>query len=127
MMEKNASAVGDMTEAPATNPPSASTRQGILRRIATFLAVALCIGVFMRFMSGRLQQNTGPAGFRQGVLQGALMPCALPNLLVGNDVIIYAANNTGVPYKLGYTVGVNGCGAIFFGFFFWRVSRWKKR
>jgi len=55
------------------------------------------------------------------------MPCALPNLLVGNDVAIYAENNTGRTYKLGYTVGVNGCGAIFFGIFFWRVNRWRKR
>lgn len=55
------------------------------------------------------------------------MPGALPNLLVGNDIPIYAANNTGRTYKLGYTCGVNACGAIFFGLFFWRVSRWRKR
>jgi hypothetical protein len=27
---------------------------------------------------------------------------------------------------LGYTCGVNACGAIFFGWFFWRVSKWRK-
>ena len=51
----------------------------------------------------------------------------LANLLVGNDVIIYAQSNTGLTYKLGYTFGVNACGAIFFGFFFWRLNRWRKR
>jgi hypothetical protein len=54
------------------------------------------------------------------------MPLALPNLLVGDDVTIYAPENVGRPYKLGYTVGVNGCGLLFFGFFFWRVRRWRR-
>ena len=55
------------------------------------------------------------------------MPMAMPNLLVGRDVSIYSTRNTGLKYKLGYTVGVNGCGAIFFGVLFWRFSRWRKR
>jgi hypothetical protein len=53
------------------------------------------------------------------------MPMSLPNLLVGDDVPVYAPNNTGRTYKLGYAAGVNVCGLIFFGFFFWRVRRWK--
>ncbi len=81
----------------------------------------------MRHASSALEKRTEPAGFLRGALQGALMPCALPNLIVGNDVTIYAANNTGRTYKLGYTCGVNACGAFFFGFFFWRVNRWRKR
>jgi hypothetical protein len=52
---------------------------------------------------------------------------AMPNLLVGRDVVIYSANNAGVPYKLGYTVGVNACGALFFGFLYWRILRWRRR
>jgi hypothetical protein len=60
------------------------------------------------------------------MVQGALMPLALPNLLAGNDVAIYAGNNTGRTYKLGYALGVNLCGLVFFGFFFWRVAKWKK-
>jgi hypothetical protein len=67
-----------------------------------------------------------PAGFNRGLLHGILMPIALPNLLVGNDVPIYAAHNTGRLYKLGYTVGVNGCGALFFGFLYWRLRRLRK-
>ena len=51
---------------------------------------------------------------------------AAANLLFGRDVTIYAPNNNGVSYKLGYTVGVNSCGAIFFGFFFWRLRRLKR-
>ena len=60
------------------------------------------------------------------MVQGALMPLAMPNLLVGNDVVIYANNNTGRSYKLGYSLGVNLCGVTFFGLFFWRLGRWRK-
>ena len=61
------------------------------------------------------------------MVQGALMPITMPNLILGNDATIYAANNTGRNYKIGYTLGVNTCGLIFFGFFFWRVRRMKLR
>lgn len=69
--------------------------------------------------------TNGPAGFSRGIVHGALMPAALPRLLIGQDVSIYAPENTGRTYKLGYTVGVNGCGAIFFGINFWRLNRWR--
>jgi hypothetical protein len=61
------------------------------------------------------------------MLHGALMPLALPNLLLGRDPTIYASHNTGRLYKLGYTAGVNGCGLVFFGFFFWRLNRLRRR
>src|ERR1051326_8725271 len=54
------------------------------------------------------------------------MPMAMPSLLVGRDVMIYAENNTGRTYKLGYTAAVNACGAIFFGYAFWRWKRLKE-
>ena len=54
------------------------------------------------------------------------MPMSLPNLLVGRDVTIYSQNNSGVRYKLGYTLGVNLCGAVFFGMAFWRLNRIRK-
>ncbi len=96
------------------------------RRTVGVLIAAVAIGFAMRYASAALQQRSTPAGFGRGMLQGALMPAALPNLLVGNDIVIYNQNNTGVPYKLGYTVGVNACGAVFFGFFFWRLNRWRR-
>jgi hypothetical protein len=105
---------------------SVSRRRKILIRIFSFLLVAAIVGICMRQISVVLSRSTAPAGFARGMLQGALMPGALPNLLVGNDVMIYAANNTGRTYKLGYTCGVNACGAVFFGWFFWRVSKWRK-
>ena len=99
----------------------------ILMRILTFLFIAACVGAFMRHLSTTMDKSATPAGFVRGMLQGALMPGALPNLAVGHDVPIYAINNTGLTYKLGYTFGGNACGLIFFGLFFWRVSKWKRK
>lgn len=96
-------------------------------RVAIVMCLAFSIGYILNGLSSSLETSSKPAGFGRGVLQGALMPMSLPNLLLGKDVTIYSANNTGVPYKLGYTSGVNVCGLLFFGWFFWRVSRWRKR
>lgn len=92
-------------------------------RIGSIVLLAFLIGWTLNRLSLEMEKSNRPAGFTRGLLQGALMPMAMPNLLVGKDVIIYAQRNTGVSYKLGYTAGVNGCGLIFFGLFFWRVSR----
>jgi len=102
-------------------------RRRFLLRILLLLAVAVCIGWTLNHCTRFLNQNGKPAGFGVGMLQGALMPLALPNLIAGHDVSIYSSNNTGRSYKLGYTAGVNLCGLVFFGFFFWRVSRWRRR
>lgn len=96
-------------------------------RLISILVLAATIGAVLNRISASMDHSLRPAGFARGILQGALMPMAMPNLLVGRDVTIYSANNTGVSYKLGYTTGVNGCGALFFGFFFWRVNQWRKR
>ncbi|MGA2174277.1 MAG: hypothetical protein ABSH38_04745 [Verrucomicrobiota bacterium] len=66
----------------------------------------------------RLYRPETKAGFWLGTVHGFLMPVALPNLLAGEDVPIFAANNTGRNYKLGYIAGINLCGLIFFGMAF---------
>ena len=96
-------------------------------RLIVILAVALCIGWALNRSSKTFNQEASPAGFGLGMVHGAMMPLALPNLAVGNDVMIYATRNTGRTYKLGYALGVNLCGLVFFGFFFWRVARWRRR
>jgi hypothetical protein len=99
-------------------------------RLGRLLVVILCIaligGALHRQGRGTTQSGE-PAGFGRGVVDGALMPCTLPYLLAGMDLTIYAEANTGRGYKLGYTLGVNGCGALFFGFVFWRVNRLRSR
>lgn len=61
-------------------------------------------------------------GFIAGMAHGALMPMALPRLLVGREVRIYAPVNAGRTYDLGYTCGVNASGALFFGLMYRRRS-----
>ncbi len=95
-------------------------------RVSAILALALIIGWTLNRISASLERSHRPAGFSRGMVQGALMPMAMPNLLFGKDIAIYSENNTGLTYKLGYTAGVNGCGALFFGFCFWRFSRWRR-
>lgn len=63
------------------------------------------------------------AGFGYGMAHGALMPMALPSLVIGKDVEIYAANNSGRRYKIGYIVGINICGLVFFGSAFWSPAK----
>ena len=87
----------------------------------------IAIGWALNRLAQQLDRSNRPAGFVRGLVQGALMPASMPNLAIGHDVAIYAVNNTGVFYKLGYTMGVNLCGAIFFGAFYWRLKRWRRR
>ena len=117
-----------MTPAPALDANNPAPPRGLLsrllRRIAGLLVAGIVIGLILHFVARRVHNASGPNGFKAGLLHGALMPLALPNLAVGDDVTIYATPNTGRLYKLGYTVGVNGCGLFFFGLFFWRLGRW---
>ena len=99
----------------------------LLLRVALLVALGFAIGWTLNRTEAALERRHEPAGFLRGVVQGALMPITMPNLVFGHDVAIYAEHNTGRPYKIGYTLGVNGCGLIFFGFFFWRVRRLKLR
>ncbi len=91
-----------------------------------FLAVAWCLGGLLNKATAHTNADPSPAGFGRGALHGAMMPLALPGLLMGRDISIYAASNAGRAYKLGYTVGVNACGLLFFGVFFWRLARWRR-
>jgi len=100
---------------------------GIVYRVGFIVAIAFAIGLVLNKISAHFEHDTEPAGLFRGLVQGALMPMSMPNLLFGKDVIIYSQHNTGMSYKLGYTLGTNTCGAIFFGLFFWRFSRWRAK
>ena len=106
--------------------PAARRCSRVALRVASFLLFAAVIGIVLNHISASLERSAHPAGFTRGVVQGALTPMSFPNLLVGRDITIYAQNNTGVSYKLGYTTGVNACGALFFGLVFWRLNRFRK-
>jgi hypothetical protein len=80
---------------------------------------------YQKAVSTRLYHAETRAGFWLGTVHGFLMPAALPSLLAGEDVPIFAAKNTGRNYKLGYIAGINLCGLIFFGLAF-RPQKEKK-
>ena len=114
------------THAPEANTSVLKRVLRIAVRIGVVLCVAFLVGVILNRISATLEKDARPAGFTRGMLQGALMPMTFPNLIVGNEVTIYSERNTGRSYKLGYTLGVNVCGIVFFGLFFWRLTRWTK-
>jgi len=100
-----------------------SRRQFWLTKIAVFLAVSVFIGWFYGWAHGRFFPENVRVGFKHGVMNGALMPMALPSLVMGKDVKIYNEDNDGRNYKLGYIVGINICGLLFFGSIFWKQPK----
>jgi hypothetical protein len=95
----------------------------ILRKIVTLAIVTIVFGWFYGWASPWAFPKNKTAGFGYGMLHGALMPIALPSLVIGKDVPIYAADNSGRFYKIGYICGINLCGLAFFGPIFWRPKR----
>lgn len=116
-----------MAETQAKAAAATSNFWGLAQRMALILVVTLTLGGSVLRASQTVGTNVAPVGFFHGIFHGALMPCTMPALLLGRDMMIYAPNNNGHPYKLGYTVGVNGCGLLFFGVLFWRLNRFRKR
>ena len=95
----------------------------VLKKAAIFIVVAAIFGWVYGWASPRVFPKNVRAGFGYGMMHGALMPMALPSLVMGKDVDIFDANNSGRSYKLGYIVGINVCGLIFFGSVFWRPTK----
>jgi hypothetical protein len=113
--------------APPLSQVPASASAGWVKRLARKAATLVLLGLVMGFgydwAAPRFYGPERVPGFRLGILHGALMPVALPSLLLGKDVPIYAERNQGRIYKLGYIAGINACGFVFFGLAFWRPGR----
>lgn len=95
--------------------------------VKSILLTVLCVmlGLAQAWMASWSYKPDRVAGFPIGLWHGMLMPAALPGLLMGQDLPIYAPNNTGRPYNIGYAMGINGCGLLFFGAAFWRPRGWS--
>jgi len=111
------------------NPPATVNRQSLgpkvlLRLLAVFL-LSVFLAQLLNYSAKTVKNRQSPAGFTHGMLHGAMMPCTMPAHLIGQEVEIYAQFNDGHPYKLGYTLGVNLCGAMFFGLLYRRLHRWR--
>jgi hypothetical protein len=87
----------------------------LLRRALTLVVLGVLSGMLYGWAAPWAYPEKEPVGFGYGVLHGAMMPISLPALLMGKDVPIYAAKNSGRGYKIGYICGINLCGLVFFG------------
>jgi hypothetical protein len=97
-------------------------------KMVLLTALSLLLGVAQGWAAAGTYKPDRCAGFHTGLLHGMLMPAALPGLLLGHNIPIYAANNTGRAYNIGYIFGINTCGTIFFGIAFWqRQGKREKR
>ncbi len=108
-----------------TSRPAALAKRWLVR-VLSFAALAICAGWLQVRIAQAVHDEKAPAGLGVGILDGILMPIALPSLLTGKDVPIYADLNTGRTYKLGYVLGVNFCGLVFFGVVFRRFAGWRQ-
>src|SRR5258708_24394180 len=100
-------------------PPPLTKKQWAIKIVAVVL-FSLGLGFGHGWAASRLYRPDRVAGFHLGILEGAMMPAALVPLLMGNDLPIYAPNNIGRGYNIGYILGVNSCGTLFFWIVFWR-------
>lgn len=89
-----------------------------LKRAVRLVLLGVLLAVFYDWGSAHFYPQSGKAGFWHGAIHGALMPMALPALVAGRNVPIYAEANTGRGYKLGYIAGINVCGFVVFGLAF---------
>ena len=81
-----------MSDAPPLKT-SSFTVSRFLRRLLPLVVAALLFSLLLpRIVRGSFA-GEGKPGFGRGVVQGALMPMALPHLLLGKDVPIYAPEN----------------------------------
>jgi len=116
-----------MTESVALKlPPVRPLWFRLLRTVAVCAGFAFLFTWLLR-VSNRSLSDARPAGFGMGVLHGICMPAALPHLLFGQDIPIFARHSTGRTYKLGITVGINTAGIIFIGGFQRRIQRVRRQ
>jgi hypothetical protein len=113
----------EATEATAVANPNEPSRARVwIKRVLLVKLRLVIAGVLLGYLyawaSPIAYPKDRPLGFFHGLAHGGLMPMALPSLVIGKDVEIFAANNNGRFYKLGYICGINVCGLLFFGFGF---------
>ena len=95
----------------------------LLRKAVVLGCITLIFGWLYAWASPWAFVSRQPAGFAHGLLHGAMMPLSLASLVIGKNPPIYAVENSGRPYKIGYICGVNICGIVFIGPLFWRPRR----
>jgi hypothetical protein len=105
---------------PSADVTTVSKLRALVPKIILLTLLSVALGVAQGWAAAGTYKSTNEAGFEIGLLHGALMPAALPGLVMGQRLPIYAPNNSGNPYNIGYILGINACGTVFFGAAFWQ-------
>jgi hypothetical protein len=95
-----------------------------------FLVMSVFVAILAYLQGWAAKNSYKPeqcADFKVGLLHGILMPASFPTLIMGHDIPIYAPNNTGKNYKIGYLLGLNTCGSVFFGLAYWGMGKHPRR
>ena len=71
-------------------------------KIAALVLLSLALGFGYDWAAPRTYRPERAAGFFVGMMHGALMPAALPTLVFGKDLPIYAQHNVGREYNIGF-------------------------
>jgi hypothetical protein len=108
---------------PVNRPARPSWTRRLLAPMIRFILAGVLLAWLYAWGAPLIYRQKSEPGFWLGCAHGALMPMALPSLLTNQDVPIYAQNNRGKIYKIGYIAGINACGFVVFGFLFWRPGR----
>lgn len=114
-MTENAPGTGDER---LTKHGACSGLKYWVKKITTLVVAGLILGWVYEWAAPRFYRPEVRYGFGMGAVHGALMPTALPGLLMGKDLPIFAVGNAGRWYKVGYIAGINLCGLFFFGLAF---------
>lgn len=114
--------------APASSPTATTARPSVAKEILIKFVLLTFMSVVLGFtqawaVNTHTYAPEHVAGFRMGILHGLLMPATMPGLLSGHDLPIYAPSNVGRPYNIGYILGINTCGTLFFGVGLYRPRR----
>jgi hypothetical protein len=96
--------------------------QFIIFKCIVMTAFVVALAYLQGWASKNSYKAENCAHFKMGLLHGFLMPAAFPGLLEGHDLPIYAPNNSGRTYKIGYILGINTCGTLFFGLAYWGMT-----
>jgi hypothetical protein len=113
----------EMAKRQFSDRPNHSTIKKLAIKIGLLTVLGAGLGLTQGWAAARTYSPDRLAGFEMGLLHGVLMPAALPGLLTGHYLPIYATNNSGRSYNIGYIFGINACGTLFFGISFWQQQR----
>ena len=109
--------------APAATATALTGRQILRIKVVALTIFSLLLGAFYEHATRTTYRPDYVAGFTVALMHGAVMPAALPSLLLGRELPIYAPNNIGRGYNIGFILGLNACGTLFFGIGFWKPKK----